>query len=438
MAFDAGAGISEDEQRDILEQINRIAEKNRLALSSSMTETAGAAGKFKAKKTGGLFPILVNFFAVAALAGGFLMLHASQAEADAHAREGSRVFTDTERALIEEIRSQAGAYILARDIEIAGLLDSLAAIEAQLGELAAAGGDLPPEMLALQARLRAQQEEQMAALASAREDRARAMSDARSQEVALQAQLDARARAAALAGDEAQGGAEAEAPRERGAAVEAAREELARLSGEQALAERMEGQMAGLFSAISRQVSDGDLDGAAGAVEGLRAILGGSGLQGLRGMQARIGLYDAAAATLETLIASADTNAAREISRLQAELGEAAREAAGLAERDEGAAEAAALLEGSIAALESANAALALQVGALQSSLAARTQEAESSRQASAQQQQQISALSQAVSARDTTIRALQEQGDSKERDIAALSSQLAQIRQLLQAMAGN
>jgi myosin heavy subunit len=100
IVFDAKSGISEEEQREILAKIDSIAEKNRLSLMEDKNP------RFKAKKTGGVFPIAVNIAAIAALAGGLLFLSSMQWKTDAQARTGSKVYNSVERALIEEIRKE--------------------------------------------------------------------------------------------------------------------------------------------------------------------------------------------------------------------------------------------------------------------------------------------------------------------------------------------
>ena len=373
----SGAEISEDERQEILAQINGIVEKRRYSLSHG---TATVPGKrFKAKKHGGLFPILVNVLAVLILAGGFWALYSFQADVGVQAREGTRVFTDVERTLIEEIRRETNALLAAKDMEIAMILASLADIEMQIQELMAGGGELTQEQLELQAYLRAMYEERQSALTEAREDRVRILYEARLREVAIQAQVDARLRELDNGGNTG--------IRERYAAdLEAAREELARLSREQDLAIRMESQVAGLFANVQRQVAEGNFDGAAGTVEGLQLILGGSDFQGLRGMQTRRELYALTTQTLEVLIASAAI----------AMNGTAGSIAAQAAETTQIIAQ----LEDSIADLQSAN-----------------------------------EALGQEMDERDDTIRELQEQNALHEQSIAMLNTQLAQVRLVLQAL---
>jgi len=107
IVFDSKSGISEEEQREILAKINNIAEKNRLSLSEGGQDGGKNKDKgFKAKKSGGFFPIVVNIAAIAALAGGLVLLSSMQWKTDAEVRTGSKVYNSVERALIEEIRKE--------------------------------------------------------------------------------------------------------------------------------------------------------------------------------------------------------------------------------------------------------------------------------------------------------------------------------------------
>jgi chromosome segregation ATPase len=136
IVFDAKSGISEEEQREILAKINNIAEKNRLSLAEGEKgEGKGKKTRFKAKKSGGRFPVIVNIIAFAALAGGLILLISMQGKTDARIRTGTRVYNVAERALIEEIRKETHGEAAA-----AGELERLyreqtqtAAVEAQMG-----------------------------------------------------------------------------------------------------------------------------------------------------------------------------------------------------------------------------------------------------------------------------------------------------------------
>ena len=394
MTFDTDSGITEEEQREILEQINGIAERNRTSLSlGAETKRAGA---FRAKKHGGLFPILVNVFAILVLAGGFLAIGFFQAEADVSAREGTRALTGAERALIDEIRMETGAALSAKDEEIRLLLASLAAIERQLWELVAGGDELSAEQLAMQARLRIELEERQEALALAREERALILNEARSREVMVLAQP-------------ARGPGDVEP--ETG--PQAARDELARLSVEQARALRMEDQIAGLFATVHRQVDDNNLDAATSAIEGLRIILDDSDLR-------RGEFYAMTVDTIEALFYKVNWHTTRTVSALEGNM---------------------TALQTENMILLSENATLVSQAGSLLETLAAQTREATI-------RQSQITTLNQAVgtrdntirelrdrnTSRDNTIRELQERNASQEQTIATLNNQLGTVLELLRS----
>jgi len=130
MVFDANCGIPEEEQREIFAQINRIAEKNRLSLAASAD--VGKVKKTKpfiAKKSGSLFPVLVNAAAIAMLAGGFLALYIFQGRTDVDIREGAKLYNSAERALIEEIVSDSARSELDR---LSREQAHAAAVEAQM------------------------------------------------------------------------------------------------------------------------------------------------------------------------------------------------------------------------------------------------------------------------------------------------------------------
>jgi len=135
IVFDAKSGISEEEQREILAKIDNIAEKNRLSLSEG--EGKNKKTRFKAKKSGGRFPIIVNIIALAALAGGLIILVSMQGKTDALIRTGTRVYNSAERALIEEIRRETQNEAAASaDGELERLnweRSQSAAVEAQMG-----------------------------------------------------------------------------------------------------------------------------------------------------------------------------------------------------------------------------------------------------------------------------------------------------------------
>jgi chromosome segregation ATPase len=134
IVIDTQSGISEEEQLKILAQINSIAEKNRLSLSESgQGEGKSRKPRFKAKKSGGRFPVIVNITAIVLLAGGFTILLSMQGKTDARIRTGTKVYDSVERAIIEEIRKETTGLA---DGELERLNTEQyqsAAVEAQMG-----------------------------------------------------------------------------------------------------------------------------------------------------------------------------------------------------------------------------------------------------------------------------------------------------------------
>jgi chromosome segregation ATPase len=295
--FDSGCGIPEEEQRDILAQINGIAEKNRLSLSSA-ADSGGEDKKnrqFTAKKTGSFFPILVNAAAVTALAAGFLVLHAFQGKTDAQVREGAKVYNAAERALIEEIRKETSSRLEDKENEISLINAQLEGIDAELRELLSNNQELNTEQKAAESRLKSIQDEHRKSLSSLQNDRSRILEESRTRESTLQAQLEYRTR-------------ELDIVSEQGA--DESRDEMDRLSREQAQAAAIEAQMGALFASLNSKISENRLDEAAEIIKTMRNFLNTPAFQGLRSIQARKELYTQTINSFETMIEDARRNQA--------------------------------------------------------------------------------------------------------------------------------
>jgi len=450
--IDADSGISEEEQREILVQINGIAERNRLALSSGTETGDGSTAKtgLKAKKNGGFFPVMVNVFAAAVLAGGFFALYVLQGDLDVRAREGNRVFNSGERALIDEIRRETGALLDAKDAEISSITSSLGDIESQMNSLIYGNDALSAEQLATIERLRAQQEEQLATLATAREERSVILDEARAREAGLMAQLDARTREFAAETDR------------RTEELDEARGELEQLSREQTQASAVGDQIAAAFVNANRQIADGNFSGADRTISALGDILDGPARSAFRSAPARRDLYVQAADSLRALLEQArlmsaagetaallptdreaESRLMMQIDGLEAEL---ARAMAAIGAGETGAASMTAQLNGTIATLRSENAALQtrnnnlqgnndnLQVTIvnLQSANAALTSQVNTLQgniaQAESGNSQQVQSLQATITAHEVTIVRLREENSN-------LNDQIMQIRQTLQAL---
>ncbi|MDR2952453.1 MAG: hypothetical protein LBU82_04340 [Treponema sp.] len=130
------SGISVEEQKEILERIDGITERNRRSLQEG---SSGGKLKIEAKKNGALFPVLVNIAALIILFGGGFILISFNSVIDAQAREGGGTYILAGRAL-EESRARE-AELLARldeknaEVELYLLANGqkeAAAIDAQL------------------------------------------------------------------------------------------------------------------------------------------------------------------------------------------------------------------------------------------------------------------------------------------------------------------
>ena len=280
--IDPLSGIPVEEQEEILAQIDGIAEKNRKSFAAGTD--AGLGKGFKAKKNGGLFPMLVNILAVLALVGGFWALYSFQLDADIQARGGERGDNPAIRALIEEIRRRTAALLETMDLEIALLTPMLTNIEIQLQELFADGETPTEDQLLTQSRLYAQREEYRAALALAWEERSRILEDARAEEMEARAWIP--------------GPATAEDEPEPGSAFR----ELAAISGEQRRATTVEAQVAGLITVAHRQVAERNFSEAEQTITSLREFLDAPVFQYNRAIQTRRELYTQATEVLETLL----------------------------------------------------------------------------------------------------------------------------------------
>ena len=281
--IDINSAISIEEQREIIAQINGIAEKNRRSFSAE-TKTGSGMGSwksFKARKNGGLYPVLVNVLAVLILASGFLVLSSFQREADIQAREGARALNPAIRAIIEEIRGRTNALLEAKDREISLLVSLLANIEIQLQEFLAGGGALTVEQLATQSRLNAEREGYRTALALAWEERARILESAHTEEMEIRAWIHD-----PVAGNE----------------PDSARMELAILSGEQRQATAVEAQVTGLFAIAHRHIEESNFNEAEQTLTLLREFLDTPVFQYRRAIQTRRDLYTRTIEVLETLL----------------------------------------------------------------------------------------------------------------------------------------
>ena len=297
IVFDPNSGISEDEQQKILEQINGIAEKNRQSLAAGTGKASvDLKPRFKAKKTGLLFPVMVNTAAVVILAGGVFALSALHGITDAEVREGAKVYNSTERALIEEIRRETSSRLEEKENEIFLISSQLEEIDAELRELYSSNQELTEEQKETQNHLKALQEDHRSSLANLHNERSSILEEARAREAVLQDQLERRTRELAVTTEQSS------------AAVESARAELERLTKEQSQSAAVESQMNALFSNLNGKIKESRYDEAAETVKSMRNFIETPSFQSLRSMQARKEMYASTINAFDAMIEDALKN----------------------------------------------------------------------------------------------------------------------------------
>jgi len=287
--FDDKSGIPVEEQKEILAQINGIAEKNRESLSH------GVKTGYYAKKSGAFFPLVVNAAALIVLGCGVLFLIWFNTKIDAQVKTGGAVYNLTEKALIEEIREETAQRIAAKEREISSITLRLEEVDSQLMQLYSIQ-NLTSEQLAAQERLTALQASFREELAALQEERAKILEDSRSREAALRAQLEERAREFASVRQKTSD------------ELDSARNEIERLSGEGEKIAAIDSQFAGGLASVNALVKEGRFDQAAETLESLRYLCNNHLLSSSRSFAAKREFYNKSLDSMETLIADLRTS----------------------------------------------------------------------------------------------------------------------------------
>jgi chromosome segregation ATPase len=415
IVFDRSSGISEEEQREIMLQINGIAEKNRRSFSEAAGPEGGAAAesksRFTAKKSGSLFPILVNAAAAAFFIGGFLLLSSFQEKTDIRVREGPVVYNSAERALIEEIRRETASRIAAKEQEIASIVSKLADVDMELQKLHSSNEELSAEQLAAEEQLTALKTEYHSSLAILQDERSLILEDARAREANLRAQLEARIRELAAASEQNE------------AALSSAQSELERLSAEQQTAASIEAQMAGYFALVNDRIRESEFTAAAETLGSMRGFLNTPAFQGIRSIQARKDLYAQAINAMEAIVEAAIKSQSA-FSLSGAEAAETAL--AELQEKNAMLEESVTALSRTVEAASSQGSSLTRRLSELESQAAAlRSTNADLEKRAVSLEGEKIT-LSQTVADRETAINDLRSQNAARDNTINELRSQNA------------
>lgn len=481
IVIDPKLGISEEEQREILAEINRITAKNRLSQDRDGPDTdntgkkrAKDRGSFKAQKKDSLFPALVNIAAVVLLAGGFFFLSSFQGKEEVKIREGDRIYNIAEQALIEEIRRETSFQLEAKEKEIAVMTDKLAGVDTELQELqdsvenmmnakeaelrremsnafaterqrlveqnlseaaiaermrqfdAERIAGMNTELTTYRQRLGAERADSEAALKSLQDEYRSSLSSLQNERSQL---LEvARAREAALRTQlEAKTRELAAVTEQARASLDDARSELERLSSDQEKAAVIESQLGGYYAMVNDQIQKGLLDEAADILEVMREYLNTPAFQAIRSIQARKGLYAASIDLLEGMIKDLEVSKAAVVPAPESAVnGDAEQIIADLWRKN-------AELEESLETLNKAAAEAEAEAASTETDLKTQTADLERRLAAAVNNENTLrtrnTALEQQSAERERTIAALQTQNTGLTQTVAARDSTISTLQ---------
>jgi chromosome segregation ATPase len=286
VVFDADSGISETEQREIFEGIEKAVRRDHRSL--------GEVSPLGAKKRGILFPLLVNAAGLALLGLGLVFFLVFRGAGETQVRETTALYNSAERALIREIRRETAEELEAKEREIDSMLAKLRGIDEELRELYSSNQDLTAEQRIVEVNLRSLQEEYLSSLGSLQDERSQILESSRAREASLRAQFDERTGELA---------AQVEQSRE---ALSQARSELERLSTDQEKGAAIEAQLSAMYISAAATINAGRLGEAALTLNTMRDFINTPSFQGIHSVQPRRNFYLSSITTLEGLIGLAE------------------------------------------------------------------------------------------------------------------------------------
>jgi len=301
--LDDSSGISIEEQKEILSQINGIAEENRNKLKGDSQQT-DKQSVIIAKKKGVFFPVIVNIAAIIIFCAGLLLIILLNNRVDTEVRTGNAVYNLTERALIDEIRKNTAELLAAKELEIAAITLRMEEIDRELLLLYSSNIALSSEQIAARERLLSMQGTFRQELSVLNEERSQILEAARAREARLRAQLDERTREFAAVQQQMSG------------ELETAVNQLEQLTREQERLTAIEAHFSGSLAAISGLVQRGQYDQALQSNTNLREFINSS----LSSRHPRREYYNQALTLMEAMIIDARRNSAAGIAAEQVEL----------------------------------------------------------------------------------------------------------------------
>ena len=147
-AFDPDSGISREEQKEIRQEIEKVATHSRIKVSPEMFVV-------KAAKRGVLFPVLVNAAALVALTAGLGVLYLLFQRGESRAAREDTTTITAEGKLLAEVKKEAEARLQEKNAQIGQIQSQLADIDKQRQDLQSN----------MDAKVRARESELRAALA---------------------------------------------------------------------------------------------------------------------------------------------------------------------------------------------------------------------------------------------------------------------------------
>jgi DNA repair exonuclease SbcCD ATPase subunit len=277
ITFDKILGISEDEQKEILDGLDTLT-KNNLASTVSMGKNAGKRGSF--------FPLLVNIVAVFVLAGGLITLWSLQVKEQEAFTAGDAKLSGAERQLIAEIRKETAEQLNEKDLEIADIREKLASIDIEIGNL-----QKEDATEAIEARIRAlmrQKDEYQARLVQLQTEKGKILEEARLKENSLKNKNDEISRLYAQTRSD----------------LTEVQEQLQKITAQGEKADIVENQFRGYYAILDDQVKSGLWNVAMETVSAMRELLETPSLQENRFFQAQKDSRRASFDALSSLIAA--------------------------------------------------------------------------------------------------------------------------------------
>jgi hypothetical protein len=126
--FDESSGISKDDQKEILAEIDHIVTDNRISVTPEVL-------KIKALKKGSLFPTLVNVFSFVILAAGILTLTLLFKRSEGMILEEAGVLSSAEGKLLQELKKESEKALLEKNQEIALIQSQLQDLDRERQDL---------------------------------------------------------------------------------------------------------------------------------------------------------------------------------------------------------------------------------------------------------------------------------------------------------------